>query len=183
MKRDAEDLNRIAPHARKVLVKGNHCDNPKGPGRLPEKIRDAVETCKRMILEDVTKGWEIIEYSHRANYFLGPVVFRHGAEIGVYADEDQAIQYGVTNNLVIGAHTHKLKQITEVIYKNKIPMRIWCANVGTGADFEKMQYVNRLNIARWGRGLIIGDCNASERKRAFMTRQWDAELLIHSTAH
>lgn len=180
---DALDLRKAAPRARFVWVHGNHDDNPLQPGRVPEKVRGAVEECKRRILEPAIQGWIQVPYAHTSYYRLGQVTFQHGAQTNVYAERDQAIAYGVPFGLHVSAHTHRPKRITPVEAFGGPIFGLQYCNVGCGADWDQMRYIARSKHHLWGRAMLFGECDASlDPNLLYATKMWDAELKIHSMA-
>lgn len=187
---DARTINRLVPDAKKVWIMGNHDDNLESPNRIPKKLRDVCSWRNYSPLLYELSSWKIIPYGHRlkyednkwlGGYRIGQVTFQHGAEAGSSADMDQAVLYGVENGLWVGSHTHRPLPVQQAIMRNKIPLRYWFCNVGCGADWDKMEYVRRSNIARWGHGLLKLHVNPA--RSAFSSRQWEGEVVIRKMAH
>ena len=179
--KDFREIEEAAPGAKLVWVQGNHDANLEEPGRISPKLRAASNWRYNIETHWIADRWKIVPYGARERFRLGPITFLHGAQIGINADRNNALLYGTEWGLTIGVHTHKLNQIQRVVLPGAIPLNRWFVNCGTGADWDQMKYVNRLNIATWGRGMVIGDCaGADQRRAAYMSRQWDAALLVHS---
>lgn len=182
--KDARETREAAgPDARLVWLLGNHDANLEAPNRIPKKLRELCSWRQHLEMHEALKDWTIIPYTHRSYWRLGQVTFQHGAQTNVNAERDQAILYGVPRGLYVMGHTHRPIPVSRVILPGKVPVfGLHYCNVGCGADWDRMEYISRSNIALWGRGLLVGDCNTSQRRNNWATRQWDAELLIHSMA-
>ncbi|WP_196300525.1 hypothetical protein, partial [Streptococcus pneumoniae] len=77
--------------------------------------------------------------------------------------------------------THRPEQITQA-RERKVMLPFCYANVGSGADFDKMHYMDRQSKAMWGRALILGTATAAgvkEGRKCYAKVSWDAELLVH----
>ena len=88
----------------------------------------------------------------------------------------QAVYYCVENGLHLSGHTHRPDEFQLKAYGAKL--LLWRMNPGYGAVRERMHYIKRQDSQAWGRGCIVGTCNAN--RQAFRSKQWDAELRIHS---
>ena len=128
--------------------------------------------------------WEVLDtYSHRAKRRLGPVTFQHGTALHAAAEKDASYLYGTPYGLYVCAHSHAPQRVTQC-QERKVKLPYWYANVGTGIDFDAAHYMNRASMALWGRACIIGDCAGAEQRRtAYASKMWDAEVLFHSFAH
>jgi hypothetical protein len=183
LRQDAIDTQAAAPNAQIVWLHGNHCSNGMQPGRIPKKVRGAVEFAKNEKLRDVTQNWKIVPYGHHEFYRLGQITFQHGCQTNVNAERDQALGYGVPFGLHVSAHTHRPKRIAPIELPGRVPcFGMQYCNVGCGADWSRMHYMDRANKQLWGRAVLVGTVNAKQRRAWFGSRQWDGELLIHSMA-
>lgn len=125
--------------------------------------------------------WRVLPYHARSRYRLGPVTFQHGTDTSVNGDRNQAILYGIPYGLWVGAHSHRPQSVTRIVLPGRVPVfGTHFANVGCGADWDKMDYISRSNISLWGRGILMGECNAG--KDHFSGKEWDAKLILHSEA-
>jgi hypothetical protein len=180
---DFDQVNQAASRAKKVWLWGNHDDNAQQPGRIPEKLVGAIMEYREHILAPVLKGWKQVPYAHDEWYRIGQIVFQHGCQTNVYAERDQAMAYGVPYGLHVSAHTHRPVQPTPVEI-SRIPIfGMHYTNVGTGADWSQMNYIKRSKHMTWGRGVLIFETNAKQRRSAFASKQWACDLLIHSMAN
>lgn len=186
--RQANEINRVAPQAKRVLLFGNHDDNFFGtnPDRIPEDVRAALRWQENKDTSAALKDWTVIEeYSHRARFRLGQVTFQHGCDAALNSMQKASYLYSVPNGLYVCGHTHRPIPVTQVQHL-QVHLPYWYANPGCGADWDKMHYMKRLNMSNWGRGLIVGevsDASANHRKAFFSEPQWSAELRIHSWQH
>ena len=180
-----EQINELVP-GQKVWLYGNHDDNVFGlsPDRIPEDIRSAIRWEHQKRNSVALDGWKVLPYSHRALHRLGQITFQHGCEANVSAEKNSAYLYGVPYGLYIQGHTHRPIAITQC-EERQTPLPYHYANPGCGADWEKMHYMQRCKMGKWGRGMIIGEVSESSvknRKSTYSSKQWDAELLLHSWA-
>lgn len=182
----ARAINEVCPTAVKVWISGNHDDNAFGihADRIPKDLREVAQWRNHQEVSQALKGWRIKEtYKHGERYYLGQVSFGHGCPVTDASAKDEAYLYGVPYGLDIRGHTHRPEPVTQA-RERKVPMPYWHANAGTGADWDKMYYMDRQSKALWGRGLVIGEVTCSgEGKEVKAKRNWDAELLVHSWAH
>lgn len=180
-------LNAAAPGAAKVWLYGNHDDNLFGmqPDRISEDLKDAVQWKNNKDVSEALEDWLVVDrYSHRARFRLGPVTFQHGCDISASSDKDGAYLYGVPFGLYVRGHTHRPLQVTRC-QERRVPMPYWTTNPGTGIDFDRCHYMDRMSMALWGRGVIVGevpDSSVKQHRTAYASKNWDAELRIHSTA-
>jgi predicted phosphodiesterase len=202
----AEDLRLMreaAGKAKVIWLLGNHDANLSAPNRIPKKLREAcawtqnqdvmkqlgghvrtVEACGQKV--EVYENCTVVPYGARSVYRLGQLTLQHGAQAGVNSDRNQCLLFGVEHGLYVSAHTHRPVGITQVILPGRIPQKKWYANVGCGADWDKMEYVQRSNIALWGHGLLKVRVNVAQRRNGgWATRQWEADpgVVILRTAH
>ena len=179
---DAQQLNDAAPRAKFIYLEGNHEDNMRQPGRIPKPLRASIAERRNTLIDPHTQHWKIIPYAHDSFYRLGQITFQHGCQTNVNAERDQAILYGTPFGLHVSAHTHRPKPPTLIELPGKVPCfgAHYC-NVGTGADWEQMRYIQRSNHAMWGRGLMVIEAKV-KRMDWFKKKMWNAELLIHSMA-
>ena len=156
------------------------------PDRIPADIRDAVQIMNFTPAAKALEGWQIVEeYSHRTKIRRGPVTFQHGCSTGKTAEKDAAYDYGTPFGLYICGHTHRPLEVTRAEERGRW-LPYWYANPGTGICFKRCHYMDRLSMAKWGRGCIVGEIPASsvrESRTAYASKNWDAELRTHSFAH
>lgn len=181
---DARRINEAAPRARRVLLEGNHDDNVSQPGRLPKAVRNSILARRDSILAAHTADWHTVPYGHDKYFRIGQITFQHGCQTNLNAERDQCLLYGVPYGLHVSAHTHRPIPPTLIVMPGKVPVYgAHFVNVGTGADWDKMRYIQRSNHALWGRGVLIFEVNDRQRRSAFASKQWNADLLIHSMAN
>lgn len=186
--RQANAFNEVLPNAKKVWLYGNHDDNTFGiaPDRVKEDVREAIRWQENKDVAPALKDWTVIEeYSHRAKFRLGPVTFQHGCDVAMNSMQKAAYLYGGPYGLYVCGHTHRPLQTTQAEHLG-IRLPYWYANPGCGADWDRMHYMKRMSMAKWGRGLIVGEVSksaVSNRKSTYSSKQWDAELKVHSWAH
>jgi hypothetical protein len=187
----ARAFNEAAPHAHKIWLYGNHDANLfNEPHRINEDLRRVMAKWKQTYSESAhLESWEIIDkYGHRAKKRIGPLTLQHGGNTGKSQAQsylkDQAYMYGVPWGLHVSAHTHEPVQVTQC-RERTVYMPYWYANVGTGADWDRMFYMNRSSMETWGRACVcieVSDAAIKHRKPAYAGREWDAETRIHSYA-
>lgn len=183
--KQAKVINELVP-GRKIWIHGNHEDNAFGnsPNRIPEDIRSAIRWEHNADMSAAMKDWTVItRYSHRSCYRLGPITFQHGCATTGSAEKDASYLYGSPYGLYICGHTHTCVPVTQA-RERRVRLPFWYANPGCGADWDRMHYMDRFSMALWGRGAIIGEtAGVEQRRRAYASKQWDAELRIQEMAH
>lgn len=171
----------------KVWLYGNHDDNifTLHPDRIPADTIDSLHWRQNKFAAEAFENWTVIEeYGHRPRYRLGPITCQHGCAISDKAEQDAAYQYGTPWGLYVSAHTHRPTLVTRA-RERKVRLPYWFANVGTGADWSRMHYMDRMSMGLWGRGCLVGEVTESSvanRKSTYGSKQWDAEIRIHSWA-
>lgn len=186
--RQAQALNDACPDAQFYWLYGNHDDNLFGiqPDRIADDLKDSVQWDRRADLSEELALWKVVrKYNHREKLRLGPVTFQHGCAANVSAEKDSSYLYGTPYGLYIQGHTHRPVRVTRAEERQKF-LPFWYANPGCGADWGRMHYMDRMSMAKWGRGLIVGEIPESsirESRTAYASKNWDAELRIHSMAH
>lgn len=182
----AEAINDLLPDAKKVWMYGNHDDNVFGtaPDRIQEDVRTAIRWQNQRGVSDALSSWKVIDkYTHRTRYRLGPITFQHGCSTQGSAERDGSYLYGTPYGLYICGHTHRPVEVTQA-RERQVRLPYWYANPGCGANWDRMHYMDRLSMGLWGRGAIIGETAGADQSRtAYASKQWDAQLLIHSMAH
>lgn len=184
-------LKEAAPNAHSIWIPGNHDSNLfDEPHRISEDLRHLIQNW-RLIYDKkkILDSWEILEkYSHRTKKRLGPVTFQHGGNTGKNQQQsylkDQAYMYGTPWGLHVSAHTHEPVQVTQC-RERTVFMPYWYANVGTGADWDRMFYMNRSSMETWGRGCVcieVPDGSIKHRRSDYGSKVWNAETRIHSYA-
>jgi predicted phosphodiesterase len=186
--RQAHAINSAAPNATKVWIYGNHDFNQFGddPDRVPADYKDCVHWRNHVATAEALKDWTVIErYSHRTAYRLGPVTFQHGCDVAKASMQRASYLYGGPNCLYVCGHTHRPCDVTQAEHLG-IKLPYWWANPGTGADWDWMRYMDRMSMADWGRGVVLGevsDSAVSNRKATYSSPQWAAITRVHSWAH
>lgn len=178
-------INELVP-GKKVWLMGNHDDNIFGnqPDRIADDLKESVHWQHNVDAAPAFKDWKVIPYSERGRFRLGPITFQHGTKATATAEKTQGYLHGVPYGLYIQGHTHRPIQVTQC-EERQTPIPYWFANPGCGADWDRMHYMQRCSMGRWGRGAIIGECTVSSvkhRDAAFSSKTWEAELLVHSWA-
>ncbi len=183
--RQAIDIRMAVPSARYVWLYGNHDDNLFGlaPDRIPDDIKDSVQWDRNVTTAEAFKGWEVTKkYGDRVRFRLGPITFQHGCSTQINAEKDAGYSHGTPYGLYVCGHTHRPVRVTQAEERRRY-LPYWYANPGCGVEWSRLHYMDRLQMSKWGRGCIVGDCaGADQRRTAFASKQWDAELRIHSMA-
>ncbi len=184
----AQAIRAASPESLKVWLYGNHDDNLFGihADRLPDDIREVANWRNNDGLAKELADWHVIEnYGHRKNWNLGQVTFAHGCALTEKAPQDAAYQYAAPYGLYISGHTHRPQPVTQC-KERKGYLPYWYANPGTGIDFDRCYYMERMSMAEWGRGVVVGEVHADGLRagRKLMAKpNWSAETRIHSFAH
>lgn len=185
----AKAINRASPESRKIWIYGNHDENFFGdlPDRIPDDLQSLTDW-RNLRGTEPLEQWQIHDtYKHDYRVRLGPIVFQHGCEVskcGVRAMKDMAYQYGVPYGLHVSGHSHKPIPVTQC-EERAISLPYWVVNSGTGADWDRMHYMDRCSKHKWGRGCVLIECTEAsirDSKSAYTKPQWSAELLVHSMA-
>jgi hypothetical protein len=184
-------LNALVPKAKKVFLYGNHDSNLlHGHDRLNEETQALVAEKWEQIRNGVMSDWLIPNdyYRHESYWRLGQITFQHGCNTGkaqIHSHlHKQGVQYGVPYGLHVSAHTHSAVAVHQMVWLDQ-PMPYWVANVGTGADWDRMFYMDRASKSLWSRGLVRGTVSkhsATKCNSAYTKPQWTAETLFHSFA-
>lgn len=189
--RQAAEINEIAPNSARYWLFGNHCDNVfNEPHRLHKDVQPLVRDWQAINpygIADALKDWKVTaKYGHDIKLRLGPLTFQHGCQTGKGIPQshlkDQAYAYARPFGLHVSAHTHEPVPVTQC-RERSCWLPYWYANVGTGADWDRMHYMDRLSKQAWGRGCVLGEVNPDtikHRRAAFSSREWDAETRVHS---
>ena len=187
----ARDLNMVLPDARKHWCLGNHDHNLlHEPHRLHKDVQPLVRGWRDVNpygIADALSDWKILDdYGHDVKLQIGPLTFQHGCQTGKGIPQshlkDQAYAYCRPFGIHVSAHTHEPVAPTQC-RERSVWLPYWYANSGTGADWDRMHYMDRASKQGWGRGLIIGevsDTAVNHRKPGYATKEWDAELRVHS---
>jgi len=182
----ATAINFAAPNATKVWISGNHDDNAFGihADRIPSDLRRVSHWQSNEAVQSSLAGWIIKDrYRHGERYYLGQISFGHGCPVTDASAKDECYLYGVPYGLDIRSHTHRPEPVTQC-RERKVILPYWYANTGTGADWDRMYYMDRQSKALWGRGCVIGEVSCrGEGREVRATKNWSAETLIHSWAH
>lgn len=182
-------LNDAAPNAKKIWIHGNHDEMLFGslPARIPEDLQSLTDW-RNLRGTEPLEQWTIHEkYTHRFKVQLGQITFQHGCDVSKSPEramKDAAYQYAVPYGLYVCGHGHKPVPVTQC-EERAIALPYWIANAGTGADWDRMHYMDRCSNHKWGRGVVKIECTEAsirDSKTAYTKPQWQAELVIHSTA-
>jgi metallophosphoesterase superfamily enzyme len=178
-------IRAAAPDARLVWLYGNHDDNLFGmqPERIKDDLRESVQWSENRLAAVALDGWEVVrKYGERIRLRIGPITFQHGVDLNVNGEKDAGYYHGTPYGLYVCGHTHRPVRVTRA-QERKTYLPYWYANTGCGANWERMHYVDRAKTRMWGRGAVVGECSgADQRRTAFASKQWDAELKVHSLA-
>lgn len=129
------------------------------------------------------QDWRITEkYTHDTYLRLGPITFQHGCSTTVNCEKDASYDFGTPYGLYVCGHTHRPIPVTRARErKKKLPF--WYANPGTGANWDRMHYMDRMDKGLWGRGaVLIHTPGISQRRTAYASKVWTAEMREHSWA-
>jgi hypothetical protein len=171
-----------APDAKLTWLWGNHDDNLLGVhgDRLDPALRRLINNSGA--LKEVRDSWLLKPYRHSTRAYLGQLSFGHGCSIGNASGKDEAYSYGVPYGLDVRGHTHRPEPVTQARERQALLPFHYC-NVGTGADWSKMHYMDRNSMVMWGRGMLKAEVSCSGEGRQVQARKnWDAEVLVHSFA-
>lgn len=184
-------LNKLIPSAKKVFLYGNHDSNLlHGHDRLNEETQALVTEKWELIRNGAMSDWLVPNdyYKHESYFRLGQITFQHGCNTGKAQTHShlfkQSIQYGVPFGLHVSAHTHSAVQVSQMQWLDQ-PAPYWVANTGTGADFERMFYMDRASKSLWSRALVkgtISKASVTQCRAWYSSPQWTAETIFHSFA-
>jgi predicted phosphodiesterase len=165
---------------RLVFLPGNHDDNFQAVGRLPDKLRGALDYRDAVHEPELAEHWEIAaEYDYhrtRGVFRLGQVAFAHGYEAGVNADKFHAVMLADPGGLYVGGHLHRPTMgIQRASLTAAVPLPYWYANPGCLRNLSP-QYMRRQRKHNWGQGLVHGECNPLARGR--IKPDWKAHVEI-----
>lgn len=186
-----EAINQVAPDAKKIFLFGNHDSNLlHEPHRVTDDTRALINLRWFQLLDGALSSWKIPTkaYAHDAKFRLGQITFQHGGNTGKAQTlshlHKQGIEYGVPYGLHVSAHTHAPVAVTQMQWLDQ-PLPYWVANVGTGADWEQMHYMNRASRGLWGRAIVRGEVSprSTNSNSAYTAPQWSAETVFHSFAN
>lgn len=189
--KQAQSLNVVLGDCQKYWLHGNHDFNLfHEPHRVHKDIQPLIQGWRDSNpygIATALEDWKIIEkYGHDVKLQLGPLTFQHGCQTGKGIPQshlkDQAYSYCRPFGLHVSAHTHEPVAPSQC-RERSVWLPYWYANTGTGADWDKMHYMDRASKQGWGRGLIVGTvCEKAIRNRKphYATKEWSADLLVHS---
>lgn len=184
VKQQAEAFNLAAPNATKYWVYGNHDDNLFGihADRVPEDLREVVQWNNHEGVRKALEGWRVREtYKHGERVYLGQISLGHGCPVTESAAKDEVYSFGVPYGLDIRSHTHRPEPVTQA-RERKVVLPYYYANTGTGADWDKMHYMDRQSKQLWGRGAVFFEVSCrGEGKEVKAQPNWEAETRVHST--
>lgn len=179
-------INELAPNAQKVWLWGNHEAHifQYDPQRMNPDMRALIQARYEECLKPLLDGWIVKPYGHRQNWYIGQLGFRHGSDVSAAAVTQDMGDYCPYNGLLVTGHTHRPMPVTQL----RIGKALWpfhAANCGTGADWEKMHYMDNSRLSQWGRGALVAEVSSPgilEGKRLYSSPKWKAEMRIHSMA-
>lgn len=182
-----EVLRAASPGARHIFLPGNHDFNLTAQQRIPKSIRSLVDY--RHWIAEIREGhWEqpVERYSYdyqRGVFRLGQVVFGHGWAAGQAADKQHTIDLALPFGLGVWGHTHRPRQVEQVMQNQTTPLPYWMSNVGTLREMvETVEWMNRKRKHQWGQALIVGETKVWDDENMIPARrEWDAEVRIFRT--
>ena len=181
----ARAINQAAPKSQKIWLYGNHDDNAFSvhPDRTADDIVPAVHWEENKDASKALEKWSVVKkYGHDVLKRLGPITFQHGVDLSSAGIKRETVYYSTPFGLRVSGHTHRPTDVTQLELSGA-PLPYWHVNPGCGADWDKMHYVDRMNKQNWGRGVVLIETAGVEQSRsAYASKQWDAELRIHSRA-
>ena len=168
-----EAINKAAPKAVKVWLAGNHDCNGFNvhPDRISDDIVPALHWRENRRVSKALEKWVVKdEYRHRPEsvYRLGQVAFAHGFETSAAGLRRSTRRYAPYHGLFIQAHTHRPDFFR--LQADGQNEGFTYGNPGCGADWDRMHYMDRADVTKWGRGCIVGECN--DNRSAFAQQQW-----------
>ncbi len=175
----------LGPTCRKVWLLGNHDDNLQAPDprRIPKALRKSVHWNRDIDWAHVFRGWEQIPYTKdkSGTFRVGQVIFAHGWDAAARSDFSEGVQIanmhgGCANLLIARGHTHRPRDITQVMFSAKTTLPWWVTNVGTMGPL-KPDYMVRKDSAGWAPAVLIGEAITGRPSRMEQGRQWSAELI------
>lgn len=176
-------MRKAAPKGCKLVrIEGNHEDNIISPNRVPEDLRSLVQLEKHV---PEAANWKFVPYTRhhiRGAYRIGQVSCIHGHETAAGKLAEQSIKMSNYEpfSLTISGHTHRATHTVQQVMLRKTPLPHWWVDAGCGVDFEKMQYMKRLNMTDWAHALVVGE--AMPLKSPRKSREWDAEVRVKAMA-
>lgn len=187
-----DKINKAAPKAKKVFLYGNHDSNLfHEPNRMDENLRALILMNWHQIQTGKMADWVFPteRYKHNAYYRIGQITFQHGGNTGKAQTHShlhkQGVEYGVPYGLHISAHTHAPVEVSQMRWLDQY-LPYWVANVGTGADWDQMFYMDRSSMSLWGRAIVLFEVSknsALKSNSAYTKPQWSAETIFHSFAN
>lgn len=174
------EIRDAAPDAKRTFVFGNHDDNILAPHRIPEEIRDLCDF--RLHIAEL-KHWNMpTKYGYdrtQSVYRVGQVTFAHLVKTSDRGLLEQAILLNDPYGLMVGAHSHQPKPVTQVYFKSKTPLPYWFCNLGCLCGLGP-GYMERHNKFEWGHGYGVFEINpsAGRHKSLRRTPDWDGDVRI-----
>ena len=178
-------INAAAPRAAKWWLYGNHDSNSFDlhPDRVAADMVPALHWEENKDASKALAKWNVVKkYGHDVFKRLGPITFAHGVELSAAGIKRETVYYATPYGLRVSGHTHRPTDLCQLdLAGAKLPY--WNVNPGCGADWDRMHYVDRMNKQNWGRGVVLIETAGVDQSRsAYASKQWDAELRIHSGA-
>ena len=181
----ARAINQASRGAKRIWLYGNHEDNAFNihPDRVADDIVPALRWCENKDVSKALEDWKVLaKYGHDRFFRLGPITFQHGCELSKPGIRRETVYFSTPYGLRVSGHTHRPTPI-EQLDLNGALLPYYQANPGCGADWDKMHYVDRLNKQGWGRGVVLIEaCGTEQSRTAYASKQWSAELRVHSMA-
>jgi hypothetical protein len=168
-------LEQAAPDAERVFFDGNHEDNLRAPGRIPEKVRMLVQPEKHV--PELLRWGRVPYVNDRTGVRRwGQVTAMHGWGAGTHSDNQEAMVHGIDNGVTVRAHTHRGTQGPVRVKAGTQPVNRWYLNTGTMCDirfFKEKHYGRRLNTKGWCFTPVLVD--ADEKATANDSRRWQCK--------
>lgn len=178
--KDYDDIKAASPSSALVYLLGNHEERFLRP-EVPEQLRALYDFRRHESWSRHRNDVSVIQYGARQGFRLGPILFSHGSMVGINADRQEAMLYAPYYGLRIGAHTHVPIEPTRVTLPGRTPVPKWYCNVGTGADWDNLYYVNNSNIQTWGSALVWGVVHTDKPRRYYDRKEWEVEFELVKT--
>ena len=181
----ARAINQASKGAKRIWLYGNHdCNtfNPH-PDRLEDDVIRALHWEENKDTSAALAHWSVVQsYGHDVYKRLGPITFAHGVDLSESGIKRETVYYSTPYGLRVSGHTHRPTELAQLDL-NRALLPYYNINPGCGADWDKMPYVKRQDKQRWGRGLVLIEaCGVDQSRTAYASKQWDAEVRIHSMA-
>lgn len=179
-------FRKVTPHAKHILLEGNHDANILAINRIPQELRGLVNY-KRHIQEIYEGHWRMpcdyIYHREKGTYRIGQVTFAHGYKAGQTADKLQCPRLAMPFGLLVLGHTHRPKQVTQYqTSQSQVPgwYDPWYANPGALRDIDNVDYMTRKDRSGWGQGIVVGESHSWRYDQHYYPqyRAWNAETIV-----